>query len=108
MKTFSQFLLEMPHMILPSGKVIDLELETLTKKSPEEFLGHVSNLLSGQAMKTRYGHEYRLDHPDDVAHVQDQMRNDPNVILNFAKRFHPNTLPHLHSLLGISDEHPVS
>lgn len=87
-----QYLTEMPHLVLPSGQVIDLEIERFTKSSSEEFISHLASIISGKPFQTKYGTIVQLKKKEDVEFLKNKLAIDGAFVLPFVKKFHPTAL----------------
>lgn len=58
------FLLEMPHIVLQNGKVVDLELEVHAKMKKDEFISYIQDWIDGKTFKSKYNTTMRV--PEDA------------------------------------------
>lgn len=87
-----QYLTEMPHLVLPSGQVVDLELERFTKVPSDEFMSHLASIISGKPFQTKYGTTVQLKKREDVEFLKNKLASDEAFVLPLVKKFHPAAL----------------
>lgn len=87
-QTPKKLLIEMPHIMLDTGEVIDLELEVHSNMSEKEYLQYFRDWLSGKKMKSkRPGFEQSLSRKG-VKDFVDYVINNTPYIREFTKKYY--------------------
>jgi hypothetical protein len=77
---------EMPHILLPNGKAVDLELEDKSKWKESDLLKYIVGLINGKEFSTRYDTKYRID-PSNRNDFIKILKNNMALELFFKKNY---------------------
>lgn len=79
---------EMPHMLLKSGKAVDLELEMKSKWNETKFFKFMISIINGKEIVTKYNLKFKVEKKDRNEFLQLLLNN--TMLELFVNKFYGN------------------